>query len=142
MTDPEAIAQPGSLRPPRPTILRVTAIVALIGVLVAVAAIIYAGRPLRTPTQDCGTAATFLIDGRVNVFLDPARPPEGVTAKDIAANAARPCQERAADRALPAGIATVAGTLVALVALAVEFFVRLRLHRRPHPRPVVAAGSG
>lgn len=116
--------------PARPRTIQITAIAALAGVLVALAALAYVATPLRTPIQDCGTAATFLLDGRVNVFANPDDPPAGATGADVQANNETPCQERAANRALPGAVVIFAGTLVALGALLVEFFVRLRLSRR------------
>lgn len=117
-------------RPPGSTTVRITAVLALLGVLVAVGALVVATRPLSTPTQDCGTAATFLIEGRVNQFVDPTNPPAGIMPDEARANNEEPCQERAGNRALPTGIVLVSGALVALLALIVEFFVRLRLTRR------------
>lgn len=128
---PAPVPTPGAgERPPGSTTVRVTALVALLGVLVAVGAVGWGGWPLRTPTQDCGTAATFLIGGRVNQFVDPSNPPDGITPAEARANNQEPCQERAGNRALPAGVVLVSGTLIALLALIVEFFVRLRLARR------------
>ncbi len=117
--------------PRRSRAVRATAVIALLGVLVALAGAALAALPLRTPTQDCGTALTFLLDGRMNQFVDPASPPAGTTRAEAEANNAEPCQERAANRARPAGALLVGGTLVALVALAVEVVVRLSAHRRP-----------
>ncbi|HEX2575068.1 MAG TPA: hypothetical protein VHK88_01880 [Aquihabitans sp.] len=128
---PPVAAPPAA--PPGSRTVRLTAAVALVGVLVAVVALGLALRPLETPTQDCGTALTYLLDGRIDELVDPEDPPAGVTRAEAQANNREPCQERAAARALPAGAALVGGTLVAVVAVGIEFVVRLRLagaHRR------------
>lgn len=122
--------------PPRS--VQVTAVAAFVGVLIALAGVGYVAMPLRTPTQDCGTAATFLIDGRVNVFANPQDPPAGASSTDVQANNEKPCQERAADRALPGAALILAGTLVALGALVFEFFTRLQLSRRTRDALMVA----
>lgn len=126
---------------PGATAVRVTAAVALVGVLVAVAGLASAARPLRSPTQDCGTALTYLTQGRVDEFVDPADPPTGATRAEAEANNAHPCQERAADRALPAGIAVVGGTAVALGAAVVEGVLRFRLARSRHQRWLTGTGA-
>lgn len=122
--------------------LRITAIAGFVGVLIALGGIAYVAMPLQTPLQDCGTAATFLVDGRVNAFGDPANPPPGATSEDVQANNAQPCQERAANRALPGAVVILAGTLIALGALVVEFFARLRLSRRARTTPATAQVAG
>lgn len=119
--------------PPRPAILRATPVIALVGVLLALAGLGWSARPLRTPTQDCGTAFAFLLTGRIDVLVDPQNPPAGVTRAEAEANNRRPCQERAAARAVPALIALLSGVLLALLALVVEVGTRLRLHRRQPP---------
>ena len=127
--------------PPGRRAVKITAIIALIGVVVSILALVYASLPLRTPTQDCGTAASFLIDGRVNEFPDPNDLPTGVTIDDVDGNARNPCQERAGNRALPAGIVFLLGLVIALGAAAVEFFVRLRLARRARTRALALAAA-
>lgn len=109
---------------------RVTPAVAVAGVVLALVGLAVAFAPLRTPVQDCGTAGTFLLDGRVDVAVDVAHPPKGVTRAEARSHAADPCQERAADRARPAAMAIFAGTLAGLAAAAVEVLARLRWHRR------------
>lgn len=116
-------------RPRGSRAVRVTAAVAVIGVVVALVGLALSARPLRTPTQDCGTALTFLVQGRVDELVDSADLPAGVTKAEAEANNTEPCQERAANRALPAGVAVVGGTLVALVMLIVEWAVRLTISR-------------
>ena len=116
-------------RVPGARLVRITAAVALVGVLVALVGLALGLRPLATPTQDCGTAATFLLQGRANEYIDPANPPEGITRAEAEANNAEPCQERAGNRALPAGVMLVGGVTVAVVALLVEGAARFRLHR-------------
>ena len=109
--------------------VRVTAIVALVGILVALVGLFLGTRPLATSTQDCGTPATFLLRGKQNVFVDPGNPPKGTNKAEAEANNDTPCQERAFNRALPAGILVVGGTLVALISLLAEFAVRFHHHR-------------
>lgn len=144
MTAPEttradaAPAADASAATRRPRSLQVTAVAGFVGVLIALAGIGYVAMPLRTPIQDCGTAATFLVDGRVNVFANPQDPPAGASSTDVQANNDEPCQERAADRALPGAAAILAGTLLALGALVLEFFTRLRLSRRTRDALMVA----
>jgi hypothetical protein len=119
---------------PAPTrIHTVTVVVAAIGVLVAITGLVMGTRPLSTPIQDCGTAFSFLLSGGVDQYADPANPPEGVTAADVEANNADPCQERAADRALTAGALVVGGTGAATVAAVVDLGARgLRRYRTTH----------
>lgn len=138
-------------RAPGARLVRATAALSLVGVLVALLGIGLALRPLSTPTQDCGTAASFLLQGRANEFVDPSNPPEGITAAQAEANNAEPCQERAGNRALPAGALVVGGTVLGLVAVLVESVTRFRLHRaanrrlwaepaeRPEPAPEAPA---
>ncbi|MEO6989623.1 MAG: hypothetical protein ABI239_13365 [Aquihabitans sp.] len=123
----------------RPTTVTATAWVALAGLVVAFIGLGVLLRPLHTPTQDCGTAAGFLLDGRVNEFVNPDAPPAGITKAEALANNAKPCQERAGNRALPAGIAVVVGTLIGLIAVAVEAIVRWRW--RAATRRAYLAGS-
>lgn len=103
---------------------RITAAVALVGLLIALGGVFWATRPVRTPMQDCGAAAAFLLDGRVEVRGDPANPPEGVTKAEVEDNNASPCQERSANRARPAAFAMVGGLLLVLVAAAFEGIAR------------------
>lgn len=134
---PVTVMEPPPLRgavPPGAQAVRVTAVVALIGVLVALVGLGLGLRPLATPTQDCGTAATFLLRGKANEYVDPSNPPAGITSAEAEANNAEPCQERAGNRALPAGLLVVGGTAVGVIALLVEAAVRFRLHRAANRR--------
>ena len=115
--------------------MRLTAVFALMGVLLAFVGIALAARPLHTETQDCGSAGSFLLDGRVNEFVDPANPPTGVTSAEAKANNVQPCQQRAANRGWPAGILVVGGTFAALTALIAEVIVRATFGRRRTPPP-------
>lgn len=110
--------------------VRITAIVALTGVVAAVLALGYTALPLRTPTQDCGTALTFLLDGGVDEFADPNAPDDGSTTEEAVANNTRPCQERAAGRARRAGVPFVGGIVAAVAALVMEQVVRYRFRAR------------
>ncbi len=118
---------------------RVTVVVATICVFGALVGLVWGTRPLTTPTQDCGTAFSFLLDGRVDQFVDPSNPPEGITAEEARANNDRPCQERAATRSRPAGALVVGGTLMASATAAVDLAVRgVRRYRRVHQPSVHA----
>ncbi len=108
---------------------QVTAAVALVGILVSLIGLGLLVRPLATPVQDCGTAASFLLRGGTDVLVDDEHPPRGVTRAEARANNASPCQERAANRARPAATLVVLGVLVALLALMVELVMRVRWHR-------------
>ena len=116
-----------------PNALTITAIVGFLGVLLALGGLAWTARPLRTPTQDCGSALTFLWNGRVNIFTDPANPPKGVTSAAAKNNNAKPCQARAGERARPGAIALGTGTALALLAGIVEGAIRI--HRRRAERP-------
>lgn len=118
---------------PTPRLHAITVLVATLGVLVAVAGLFMGTRPLSTPTQDCGTSFSFLLDGRVNRYVDPSSPPEGITAGEAESNNDEPCQERAADRARPAGALVVGGTIAAAAAAIVDLSVRgVRRYRATH----------
>lgn len=120
-------------RPHQTRLHRSTPVLATIGVLVALFGLAWGTRPLETPTQDCGTAFSFLLDGRVDQFVDPSNPPEGISPEAAQANNDRPCQERAAGHSRPAAALLVGGTLVAAVAGAVDLGVRgVRRYRRVH----------
>lgn len=110
--------------------LAVTAVVATVGVVVALIGLGLLLRPLRSPTQDCGTAISYLLEGRVDILVDPADPPRGVTAAEARANNAKTCQARAGDRAKPAGALVVGGTGLAGAAAAVDGSVRFLRRRR------------
>jgi hypothetical protein len=119
-------------RRPGQRAVQITAITALAGVVAALVGLALVARPLRTPTQDCGTALTFLVSGGVNEYVDPSNPPEGITAADAEDNNADPCQERAGDRALPALLLVVGGTAIGVGALIAEWSLRDRMRRRAH----------
>lgn len=142
---PDAPVAPNPVLPDRPPAdraeptrrlrtVRVTAVVAFVGVLLALLGLGLSARPLATPTQDCGTAFTFLVTGQLDQFVDPANPPEGVTEAEAEANNAEPCQERAAARAVPAGALVIGGTLLGLAALLAESTVRFVAARRADAR--------
>lgn len=110
--------------------VRATAITALLGALLALAGIWVATRPVTTPVQDCGSAAAFLLDGRVDQLADPEDPPEGLTRAAVVDNNDRPCQERAAAQAGPGAVMIVAGTALGLLAGLVEALGRWWLRAR------------
>ena len=128
--DVEPDAEPVPARARGSRFVQVTAIAAVLGVIVALAGIWVATRPVSTPVQDCGAAAAFLLDGRVNVFADPEDPPVGLTRAQVVDNNDRPCQERAANQAAPGAVMIVAGTLIGLVAATVEVLGRWSLRHR------------
>ncbi len=137
MSDTDLRHDPGVSSLPAPGVLvRVTAIVALVGVLVALLGIGLLLRPVTTPIQDCGTSLAFLLEGRVDETVNPDDPPPGVTRAEAEAGNARRCRERVADRAVPAGALAVGGTLVGAAAVVTELVVRLRRRRRVS-RPLV-----
>ena len=131
--EPEAETTAAAVGPVAPLpgarTVRTTALVAFVAIVIALLGMVALTRPLKTPTQDCGTPISFLTRGKQNVFVDPSSPPKGITKAEAEANNDQPCQERAFNRALPAGIVVVAGTFVALIALVVEFVVRYRYGR-------------
>ena len=137
-----ATPSPVVTRPRRARRLEATAVLATLGVVVALIGLALSARPLATPTQDCGTAFTFLVAGRVNEFVDPGNPPTGVTRAEAEANNAEPCQERAANRAVPAAVAVVAGTGLGLLAAGLEALFRLRLGRAQHRRWLAQLPAG
>jgi ferric-dicitrate binding protein FerR (iron transport regulator) len=120
---------PGGPDPRRDRTVRRTAVVAFVAVLASLLGLAWTARPLSTPTQDCGTALTFLLEGGVDEPADPADPPEGVTREQALANNQRSCQERAAGRARPGGVLLIGGMVVALGALVTEQVVRYRYRR-------------
>lgn len=118
--------------PPRTGLLRVAPVVALLGVVAALVGVGLVLRPLSTPTQDCGTALTFLLDGEPNQWVSVDDPPEGVTPEQARDNNEHPCQERAANQARPAAALAFGGTFVAFVAALSEIAVRNVGRRRQH----------
>ncbi|MCB0977071.1 MAG: hypothetical protein KDB02_06390 [Acidimicrobiales bacterium] len=114
------------------------------GIVAVLAGAWMATRTVETPVQDCGVAAVYLLDGRVDVLADPANPPEGLTAAQVKANNAEPCQERAANQARPGALLVLAGTAVGIVAALSETALRWRWRRRRHgsvDQPVAESAS-
>lgn len=128
-------------RPAPRGLLAATAVIATIGVVVALLGIVLLLRPVSTPTQDCGTSLGFLLDGRVNVFVSEDDPPAGITPEEARANNAEPCRDRVADRAGPALVLFSAGLVAAIIAAVVEGTVRISgwLRRRRARRAEVEA---
>ena len=110
---------------PLPASLRATAIVATIGVAIALVGIVLLARPVHTPAQDCGSAGAFLLAGRVDVYVDEQRPPEGVTRAEARANNRTPCRERVAEASTPGITLFAVGLLGAVLAALVEGAIRL-----------------
>lgn len=103
---------------------RLTAVVAVVGLVIALAGLWIATRPVSTPTQDCGVAAAFILDGRVDVLVGPAHPPAGVSAAQARSNNDRTCQQRAASKAGRGALLVVVGTATGLVAAVTETTMR------------------
>ena len=140
-TDPEAPvpAPPAAGEQPAPSgLLRVTAIVALVGVVVGLIGFALLLRPVSTPVQDCGTSLVFLLTGRANTYADPADPPAGVTKAEAKANNARPCRTRVADQSLPPALVMVGGVALATGAAVVEMTSRGLAWRRRRRRRLAA----
>lgn len=110
--------------------VRATSRIAAVAALVALLGLVGLMRPVSTPTQDCGLAGAFLLDGRTDVFIDPTDPPEGITAEEAEDNNERPCRARVVDVARVPALALVVGTAVGLVAGLVEVVVRLSARQR------------
>lgn len=125
-------------------LLAATAVIATVGVVVALLGLALVFRTVSTPTQDCGTAIGFLLDGRVNVFVSEDDPPAGITPAEAKANNAEPCRERVADATKPAAILFGAGMVAAIGAAVVEMTVRCRgwLQRRRARRAAATAAEG
>jgi len=128
---------PAAARPGPSGLFQATAIIATIGVVVALIGLGLLFLPVQTPTQDCGTSIGFLLDGRVNELVSETAPPAGITPAEAKANNAQPCRSRVADRTKPAAVLFVAGMVAALGAATTEVAVRAtRWFRRrpPHPK--------
>jgi hypothetical protein len=142
-TPPDATARPAAAvraAPPRPHgLLAATAVIATVGVVVALIGLALLFRPVSTPTQDCGTSIGFLLDGRVNVFVSETDPPKGITPAEAKANNAEPCRDRVAQRTKPAAVLFGAGMVAAIGAALTEMAVRGRawLRRRKQRRTAV-----
>lgn len=117
---------------------RVTLAAAVLAIVAFAGAAVLLALPVETPAvQDCGTPGAYIYDGRVDVVPDAEgrirdAAGEVVTLDaDVAAEARRqPCQDRVADRAVPAGLLLVAALVVGGAALAVETaVVRPRVRR-------------
>lgn len=131
VTTPAAAPSP----PRRRGVLRATAVVATVGVLVALVGVVVLALPVHAPLQDCGTTFTYLFDGKVDTLGDPAKPPKGHSSADVRANNAKTCHDRVVDKAKPAAVLLLGGLAVALAATATEMAARWRLSRRdrrPH----------
>lgn len=126
---------PATARPAPHGLLRATAIIATVGVVVALGGLVLLLRPVSTPTQDCGTSLAFLLGGRVDQFVSETDPPKGTTPAEAKANNARPCRERVADQAKPAGVLIASGLLAAIIAVAIEVAVRGTAWWRRRHRP-------
>ncbi len=126
---PAPAPEPEAPDAPIPRLLRVTALIAAIGVVVALVGAGLFLRPIQTPTQDCGTVAAFLLQGRSDAPADPDHHPT------------KPCSERVADAVGPGAVLVGAGVVAALGALMVEVVAR-NLARRRRNRAHQAAAAG
>lgn len=138
---PAAEPAPASARPGPTGIFQATAIIATIGVVVALIGLGLLFLPVQTPTQDCGTSIGFLLDGRVNELVSETDPPAGITPAEAKANNASPCRSRVADRTKPAAVLFGAGMVAALGAATTEVAIRStrRFRRRRVPPPAPAS---
>jgi hypothetical protein len=118
-------APPADVRPAARGVLRATAVIATVGVVVALAGLLLLLRPVQTPAQDCGTSLAFILSGRVDVRVSETDPPKGITPAEAKANNAQPCRARVADRTRPAAVLFGAGLVAALGATTVEVSLRL-----------------
>lgn len=135
--DPGAPEPSGPPPPPAPgrassleRTVRATSWIAAVATLVAMLGLVGLMRPVSTPTQDCGLAGAFLLDGRTNTLVDPTDPPPGVTAAEAEDNNERPCRTRVIEVARVPALAVVVGTGVGLLAGLVEVVVRLSARQR------------
>ncbi len=113
--------------------MRFTAAVATVAVVAVMAGLVILAVPVRSPLQDCGTSFAFLLNGRIDLYGDPANPPKGATRADVEATNAKPCRPRVADRAKPAAVLIIGGLLIALAAALVEVVARWGDRRRRRP---------
>ena len=120
-------------------VARVTAGVAAASLVLALIGLVVVTRTVRTPLQDCGVAAAYLLDGRVDQFADPDEPPTGLTRTEVLDNNADPCRERAANQARPGLLLIAIGLVVGLVATFVEIMARWRWRRERRADAVDAA---
>lgn len=120
-------------RPRRPRLLDATAIAATVGVVAALVGVVALALPVQSPIQDCGTTFAFLREGRLDTYADPADPPKGTTRAEVEAAMAKPCRDRAADRARTAAYALAGGLMVVIGAVLVEVVARARLRRHRNP---------
>ena len=140
-TDLAATPTPTDTRPAPRGLLRATAAIATVGVIVALLGVVVLLRPVTTPTQDCGTSLAFLLEGRVNELVSESDPPQGVTPAEAKANNTEPCRDRVAERTKPAAVLFGAGLIAAVGAAVVEtvlrstaWFLRRRDRRSSDPR--------
>lgn len=122
-----------------PRVARVTAGVAAASVVLALIGLVVVTRTVRTPLQDCGVAAAYLLDGRVDQFANPDEPPTGLTRAEVLDNNTDPCRERAANQARPGLLLIAIGLVVGLVATFVEIMARWRWRRERRAAAVDAA---
>ena len=129
--------------PPAGLLGRIAVVVAGLSLLAYLVAGIVLVAPVETPgVQDCGAPGAYLLAGRVDRIPDAdgriLGPDDEVVTldADVAAEArATPCQDRVADRAVPAAILLVVATVLGVAAFAVELFVV-----RPRQRRLIRDG--
>lgn len=130
VVDPIAVAPLAAGPPSRRGVLSFTAPLATLGVLAALVGVVLLALPVHSPLQDCGSSFGFLIDGRSDLFGDPAAPPKGASRADVEATNARPCRPRVATRAKPAAFLIPGGVVAGVGAATTEVAVRWRRSRR------------
>lgn len=122
---PPEFSSPTEARPRTPKRLRVTALVATVGTVVAMVGLVLLLRPVTTPVQDCGLTVAFILEGRVDVYADPTNPPSGLTTAEVESANAQPCRTRVADAARPGFSLLAIGTVAAVGALILEVAMRV-----------------
>lgn len=143
MANPDTVGSPAA--PARTFVARLgfaLAIVALAGYLAAAVLLVL---PVEVPrVQDCGAPGAYVLTGRIDVRPDPQGfvlgadgRPQQLSDADAAAVRRAPCQDRVADRAVPAGLAILGATALGVVAAVLSLF---RPRRLP-PTPPVPWGT-
>jgi hypothetical protein len=131
--------------PPPGLLGRIATVVAGLSLLAYLVAAILLAVPVETPeVQDCGAPGAYLLAGRLDRIPDQEGrilgPDDEVITldEDVAAEArATPCQDRVADRAVPAALLLVGATALGVAAFAVEL-----LGVRPRQRRAIRASMG
>lgn len=130
---------PPPVRPPSAgPVGRVAIVLAGLSVLAYAVAGILLAVPVSVPqVQRCGAPGAYLLAGRVDIvptddgrILGPDGEPVTLAPEVADAARSRPCQDRVADRAVPAAILLVAATVIGVTAFALELIVVRPRQRR------------